>query len=167
MELIRIPKASENMETATVGRWHCRVGDSIEKGEPLVELITDKAQFDYEAEVSGTLRRIIALPKSLLPVGYVIALIGDEAEPLPDAAQIDEENARLTSRMRGTVAPAAGRPGRAAAPVRTRGKRIPAKPAARKLAKENGVDLADVAKAAGKKGPLTQEDIRQYIENAG
>ncbi len=162
MNKIRIPKAAENMEAATIGEWHKQEGDSVEVGEPLVELVTDKAQFDYEAEVSGTLLRIVARSKSMVPVGYIIALIGEAAEPLPDVAEIDAENAALAAQMRGVIAPRSGGTAKAAG---ASGRRIPARPAARRLARQHDIDLADVAAAAGKKGPLTEDDVRRFIES--
>ena len=160
MHRIRIPKAAENMEAATIGRWIKQQGDPIELGEPFVELVTDKADFEWEAEVAGTLLQIVAKQKSLVPVGYIIALVGEPGEALPD---VSEENAALLARMRETVAPA----GNDSAPTTGRsagGQRIAAKPAARRLAREHQIDLADVARALEKKRPLTEEDVQNYID---
>jgi pyruvate/2-oxoglutarate dehydrogenase complex dihydrolipoamide acyltransferase (E2) component len=160
MHLIRIPKASENMETATIGRWIKRQGQAVATGEPLVELVTDKADFEYESEVSGTLLRIVAAEKSMLPVGYVIALVGSPGEPQPD---VSEENAKLMAQMRDVVAPAGGKP---AAPPSAAGRRVAAKPAARLLAKQHSIDLGAVAEALAIQGVITEDDVRRYIEMA-
>ncbi|NQT20270.1 MAG: E3 binding domain-containing protein [Planctomycetes bacterium] len=158
MQLIRIPKASENLEAATVGKWLKAEGDEVRAGEEVVELLTDKADFALEAEESGRLRRITAVEKSTVPVGYILGIIAGKDEPLPD---VDPENRALMQAAElqaGTEeAGAAPRPSFA-------GRKIAATPAARRLAKERGIDLAEIASALGKKGALTATDVEQYLQ---
>ena len=162
--LIRIPKASENMEAATVARWLKAEGDAVAEGDPIAELVTDKADFEYESDAGGTLLQIVAPEKSLVPVGYVIAILGEPGTPLPD---VSRENAALMEMMREAVAPTAIEGTSAGAAPGTTGRRVAAKPGARRLARQHDLDLAAVADALSKKGPLTEEDIQRYLEARG
>jgi pyruvate/2-oxoglutarate dehydrogenase complex dihydrolipoamide acyltransferase (E2) component len=159
MQLIRIPKASENLEAATIGKWLRAEGDEVRAGEQIVEVLTDKADFAIEAEESGCLRRVAATEKSTVPVGYIIGVIARPEDPLPD---IDSENEKL---MRDFVAPNSSKPSPRPAPGPSlTGKKIPATPAARRLAKEHGIDLADVAAARRKKNVISARDVEEYIQ---
>lgn len=165
-----IEKVFENMEEATIGKWLKREGDYVNEGEPLVEIITEKVTFEMESPSSGILRRIIAHEKSTVPVGYVIALLGEADEQLPD---VDEENERLLKRWRGEQLAAAGV---ASAVPRVQqvqslhtgapsegARRIRATPAARRFAKEHGVSIEEVANALGVE-VVSEADVRRYIE---
>jgi len=157
MQLLRIPKASENLETATVGKWLKREGDPVQPGEPIVEILTDKADFELEAEEAGLLRRIVAVEKSSVPVGYIVGIVAGSDEPLPD---VDAENSQLT-------APAAAQPAaKAAAPSFMR-KKVAATPAARRIAREHGLDLAAVAAELHKPSALGAEDVEEYLRRHG
>jgi len=158
MYLVRIPKASENLEAATIGKWLKAEGDAVAEGEPVVEVLTDKADFAIEAERAGQVRRIVAPEKSTLPVGYIIAVIADNSEPLPD---IDAENRSICQ----AAAAAPAKPDKTGPAARSAlsGRKIAATPAARRIARERGVDLAAVAAALDKTGVLTAEDVEAYL----
>ena len=153
---IAIPTLSTNVEEATVTEWLKKEGDLVRKGEPIAELTTDKAAFEFESPCSGVLRRILAKKKSTIPVGYIFALIGGPDDPLPDVA---DANRSLLERHRGAAKqkPPAG--GRA---LLDGGKSmVRATPAARRLARERGVDLASVQLAA-KADVVTEDMVRNY-----
>ncbi len=163
---IVIPQAFENMEEATIGAWLKSEGDSVTPGDALCELITEKTTFPLEAEGSGILRQIAINEKSIVPVGAVIGLIGEADEELPD---IEIENARLRERLAAskeepqqvtipTVAPVAATSTQAAP---TGGSRVRATPAARRAARDRGVDIEHVAKAFPGK-VLSEDDVRNY-----
>lgn len=77
----RLPKLGETLVEGTVSRWLKRPGDSIRKGEPLVEVETDKVNSELEAPVDGVLVEILATEGETVPVGSAIARIqeGDKA----------------------------------------------------------------------------------------
>ena len=75
-----MPKAGMDMEEGTVIKWLKNVGDSVETGEPLLEILTDKVNMEVEAEVSGTLIDIRANEGDVLPVFTVIGYIGQAGE---------------------------------------------------------------------------------------
>src|SRR5262249_44915262 len=100
---VSMPRLSDSMEEGTILKWLKSDGDSVAKGEELVEIETDKANMTYEADEDGTLE-IVAQEGDTLPVGETIARIGegsggepedeeaDEAEPEEEAtAEADEE----------------------------------------------------------------------------
>ena len=75
---IVLPKAGMNMVEATIVAWHKSPGDSVEEGEPIVEIETDKVEMQIEAPVSGVLREVLVGIDEEAPVGATLGLI----EPL-------------------------------------------------------------------------------------
>ena len=157
-EVVRFPKVAPGVEEAMVGVWRKSEGEHVSVGEPLVEMITDKATFDLESDAEGVLLRIVAPPKSSVPVQYILGIVGEAGETAPDVA---EENARLVEAhlAKATSAKwAAPGPGRAAA-----GHAARATPGARRAARKAGVSLEDVAKGLGK-GVVKEDDVRRFLE---
>jgi pyruvate dehydrogenase E2 component (dihydrolipoamide acetyltransferase) len=163
---IVIPQAFENMEEATIGAWLKSEGDSVTPGEALCELITEKTTFPLEAESNGVLRQIAANEKSIVPVGAVIGLIGEASDELPD---IEVENARLRERLAASkeepkpvtvpsVAPVATASTQAAP---AGGSRVRATPAARRAARDRGIDIEEVAKTFPGK-VLSEDDVNNF-----
>ncbi|MGD8240553.1 MAG: E3 binding domain-containing protein [Armatimonadota bacterium] len=160
--LIRIEQWTENLEEATVGVWLKAEGDPVEAGESVVEIITDKVTFEWEAEQAGVLRRIAATENSVIPVGYCIGVIAAADEPLPD---VDAMNAALQEQERPEWAPAE-RPRGGARPL-GKIKRVRAVPAARRIAREAEIDLADVAQALNEDRRITVADVEEFIRDRG
>ena len=77
---IVMPRLSDSMEEGTVLRWMKSVGDDVALGEELVEIETDKANMVFEADAAGTLIEIVADEGATLPIGEVIARVGDASE---------------------------------------------------------------------------------------
>lgn len=156
--LIRIEQWAENLEEATVGQWLKAEGDQVAVGESVVEIITDKVTFEWEAEQAGVLRQIVATEKSVVPVGYVIGVVADPDEELPEVAAM---NAQLAGERRELALTAPREV------VRKEGfgkiKKVRAVPAARRIARERGVDLAKVAATLSQDRPVTVEDVEDYL----
>ena len=154
---IKLPKLSANVEEATVTAWFKREGDTVRKGEPLVEITTDKAAIELEAPRGGVVRKILAREKSVVPAGYILALVGKPDDELPELAAA---NRAILARHRDSAAPS-----RRAA--RTGGRRtggaVRATPAARRLAREQGLDLKDV-RAAFNADVITEETIGEFLQ---
>jgi pyruvate dehydrogenase E2 component (dihydrolipoamide acetyltransferase) len=166
---VNVPQYFENMEEATIGKWLKKEGEVVAHGEALCELITEKTTFELEAEGAGVLRRIIAPEKSVVPVGFTLAFIGDETEALPD---IEAENTALKELKKDAEpssepslkVPSLNVPN-AAPPAPSGGSRVRATPAARRAARDKGVDIEKVAAAFPGK-VLTEEDVNEFrIEN--
>lgn len=171
---VTVPQGFENMEEATIGKWLKKEGETVSLGDALCELITEKTTFELEAEGEGILRLILAPEKSIVPVGFTLAFIGDENEALPD---IEAENTALkelkkdiedTSENTLKVpslnvpnlnVPAASVPASGASA--TSASRVRATPAARRAARDRGVNIEDVAAQFPGK-VLSEEDVANY-----
>jgi pyruvate dehydrogenase E2 component (dihydrolipoamide acetyltransferase) len=77
---VMMPRLSDSMEEGTVLKWLVEVGGEVKRGEPLVEIETDKANMTYEADTDGVLVEVIAEEGETLPIGQVIARIGSADE---------------------------------------------------------------------------------------
>ncbi|MEX3743673.1 2-oxoglutarate dehydrogenase complex dihydrolipoyllysine-residue succinyltransferase [Lysinibacillus xylanilyticus] len=142
MAEIKVPELAESITEGSIAQWVKKVGDRVEKGEFIVELETDKVNAEIISEEAGVLTQILAEEGDTVLVGQVIAVVeaGEGAAPAPVAA----------APVEATPAPAAPQAAPApvaAAPVvvETSGERVIASPAARKLAREKGIDLAAVS----------------------
>jgi pyruvate dehydrogenase E2 component (dihydrolipoamide acetyltransferase) len=173
MEVLRIPKFSENMEEATVVEWLKGEGDPVQQGDLMLSVITDKADVEIEAETSGTLLKVIAPEKSSVPVGYVVGLIGSPGEPFPDYETMNREVTEqfaleLERRAREESEKAPDEP-EAKAPPRTlpphdgAAGRVAATPAAKRLSREHGIELAQVRDWAKAEGPVSQEMVEAFL----
>jgi pyruvate dehydrogenase E2 component (dihydrolipoamide acetyltransferase) len=153
------PKFDANIMDGMIGRWLKSEGERVEAGEPLVEIVTDKAKFDYESPIGGMLRKIVATEKSTVPVGYVIALFGEAEEALPD---VSAENEAALARYREALAMARRNKGAVAAPSHAPVERLRATPSARRMAREAGVALEDICLPPGK-NVIAEDDVTAHL----
>ncbi len=139
---IKVPELAESITEGSIAQWVKKVGDRVEKGEFIVELETDKVNAEIISEEAGVLTQILAEEGDTVLVGQVIAVVeaGEGAAPAPAATPVAEAPTPA-------AAQAVAAPTPAAAPVveETSGERVIASPAARKLAREKGIDLAAVS----------------------
>lgn len=159
-EWLRFPKVAPGVEEAMVGRWRVSVGDVIAKGDPVVELITDKATFDLESDVEGVVLRILAPEKTVAPVRFVLAIVGEPGETPSDEAEA--ENRALVESHQSKAASQTWTPPSSA----KRGGAVRATPSARRLARAEGVALEDVAASKGG-GVVRDEDVRRFLAEGG
>jgi len=141
---ILVPQLDANTRDVTVTAWHKRPGDAVAAGESIAELTTDKAAFDLESPASGTLLAVLAEPKSVVPPGYVLGVIGAPGDADPAA---DADNAALLASYRAAAGAAAGASSASAAPAAAA--RVRATPKARRLAQQRGLDLARIQAETG------------------
>jgi pyruvate dehydrogenase E2 component (dihydrolipoamide acetyltransferase) len=158
---VTMPRLSDSMEEGTVTKWLIEVGGEVKKGQPLVEIDTDKATMEYEAEMSGTLLEVLVAEGETAPIGAAMARIGEPGEePAPAKAEVAPSQPV-------EAAAAAAAPAQAAAPPPPASVgRVNASPLARRLADQLGVDLARVA-GSGPGGSITKEDVEQAAGEAG
>ena len=171
---VKMPRLGESVAEGTVGSWLKQEGDWVEKDESLAEIITDKINAELPSPVAGRLAKILVQPDQTVAVGVDIALIEEnadvaasqsvEAAPGPDAAPV-ESPARANvavidkqSASDGNGSKAAVQPSRVGEEERQR-----ISPLARRLAREHGIDLNDIA-GTGTGGRVRKEDILAYIE---
>ncbi len=143
---IKVPELAESITEGSIAQWVKKVGDRVEKGEFIVELETDKVNAEIISEEAGVLTQILAEEGDTVLVGQVIAVVeaGEGAAPAPAATPFAEAPTPAAAQAVAAPTPA---PTPAAAPVveETSGERVIASPAARKLAREKGIDLAAVS----------------------
>jgi len=140
---IKMPALSPTMEEGTLARWLVKVGDTIASGDVMAEIETDKATMEFEAVDEGVIAEILVPEGSEgVKVGAVIARLAVEGEEAAPAA---------------AAAPAASAPAEDG-PAAT--------PTARKLAEQNGIDLATVT-GTGPKGKITKEDVEAAVAAGG
>ncbi len=161
MHRVVLPQLFENMEEATIGAWLVAEGDVVEIAAPLCELITEKTTLELPSEARGMLLQIVAPAKSIVPAGWILALIGEPNEEIPD---VSAENAALSAQKGPQTeieAPVLSVPSLSTAPANSDASRIRATPAARRAAKVAGVSLEDVAaKFPGK--VIGEDDIKAF-----
>ena len=138
----KLPEAAEEVDEGIVVAWFKREGAAVVKGEPLLEVQFAKVSSEVTAPISGRLFRILAPRDAVIKPGQVLALILQPGEDAPGQQ------------------PQAARPFQAA-PAEAAGF-VPASPAARRLAKERGVDLAKV-QGTGAEGRITEEDVQRSL----
>lgn len=155
---ITMPKLGLAMKTGTVGKWLKQEGDSIKKGETLVEVMTDKITNKVESPADGTLLKIVAAKGTKLPVGGLMGAIGEAGEDISAilaAGPVVEGAAEPKGKAK---AAASGGKAKATAPD---GK-VKISPAARKLAEENEIDYTLIS-GTGPEGRITREDVEKAI----
>jgi pyruvate/2-oxoglutarate dehydrogenase complex dihydrolipoamide acyltransferase (E2) component len=169
MELIRFPKVAENITEGTVSRWLVAPGARIAKDQSLVELITEKAEFELPSPAAGRLAAVFAPERATVPVGYVLCALAEEAEALPDIGAMNAETVvRHQAELLG-VAPAepAPAPSPSSSSSASPAAKVAASPAARRFAKEKGVNLAEVAAALGITRQVSEDDVRTFLAGKG
>ena len=89
---VTMPRLSDSMEEGTVLKWLIEEGGEVKRGEPLVEIETDKANMTYDADTDGVLVEVVAQEGDTLAIGEVIARIGDPGEVKGDGKPSAEED---------------------------------------------------------------------------
>jgi pyruvate dehydrogenase E2 component (dihydrolipoamide acetyltransferase) len=175
MAEIVMPRLSDSMEEGTILQWMKSVGDEVAIGDELVEIETDKANMAYEADVAGTLTEVLAQEGDTLPIGSPIAVVGDGvdggSQPAGPVTAGDPPPLPVAKASSGvvppTVPPAGGEPPGDAEPsteeVREEpvpGERIKASPVAKRIAKDQGIDLSAV-EGSGPGGRIIKADVEK------
>jgi 2-oxoglutarate dehydrogenase E2 component (dihydrolipoamide succinyltransferase) len=166
---IHVPELGESVADATVGRWLKSEGDRVTAGEPVVELETDKINFEVEAEQDGVLVSIAKGEGETVGVGEVIGTLGDGAAPEdteperaeePEAEQLQATEPKVAPEAQETEAE------RTEIEETANGHReeegVRASPSVRRLAREYDIDLAGVA-GSGSGGRITKDDVERLI----
>ncbi len=150
---IVLPQWGMEMQDGTIVRWLKQEGDTVAEGEPIVEVETAKLQTELESTASGILSRIVAQEGEIVPIRGVLCVIAEPGEELtPSAAPVAP--ASVASEPATRVAPAsngAGSPG------------VQVVPAARRLARQRGVDLAQV-RGSGPSGRVLLADVEAALQ---
>lgn len=161
---VTMPKWGIEMTEGTVIRWNASAGQRIDKGEPLLEVETEKIVNTVDSPFSGTLRRIIAESGEVRPVGALLAVLAEDDVSEPALARFIEEfkGAQVSFEPEGAVgvtAPAAVHDAAPGAEPTDDEPRV--SPHAKRLAERLGVDLAQV-RGSGRNGRITREDVEAF-----
>ncbi|MCJ7435933.1 MAG: 2-oxo acid dehydrogenase subunit E2 [Anaerolineales bacterium] len=157
---ILLPKVSFVVSEGTITEWLKKPGDSVNKGEPLLVIETEKATVEVEAPGSGFLGSELSPAGTTVPVTTTIGYIVEAGETSPKLELASEQLA---------IAPAASQPAQATEEGQGKAGEVQwmkVSPLARRIAKELGVDLAKV-KGTGPNGRILQEDIQAYVNAQG
>jgi pyruvate dehydrogenase E2 component (dihydrolipoamide acetyltransferase) len=156
-----VPMLGWTMKEGLIVRWLKREGDSVEKGEPLFELETEKAVNVIEAPASGILRKILIPEGYLVPVSETVAIIAEANEEIPEFEKLIE---RAKEIMGGAKKPVGEKLEKVAIEEAEQLQaRIKISPAARKLAEEYGIDITKVV-GTGPEGRITRKDVLMAVE---
>lgn len=157
-----MPKLGLTMTEGTIENWFVNEGDQIEQGDPIAEISSEKLNSEVEAPASGTVIKILAQTGDVIPSKSAMAYIGEageeiasdtdtNAEAIQDAKNRDEQQQHTPTEETKTEKPTTS----------DDGERIFITPIARKMAKENGIDIRDV-NGTGGNGRITRLDIQRY-----
>jgi pyruvate dehydrogenase E2 component (dihydrolipoamide acetyltransferase) len=150
-----MPRFSLTMQKGTIVKWLKNEGDAVEKGMPIVEVEADKVTTEVESPVSGILLKICAQEQTDVPVGKPLAFLGKLDESIPENAELGK--AQVVQEKTRVVEAPVGKD-RHGEERKTR-----ASPVARKLAKQYGIDLAQM-QGTGPGGRITSEDVLKHVE---
>lgn len=151
---IEMPKLSDTMTEGTVIKWHKQVGDSVEVGDLLAEIETDKATMEMEAFDDGTITEILVKAGEKAVIGGTLAILGGDSAAAPSSAA----PATSSPASAPSAAPATAKAATPAAPVSNDGNRVKASPLARKIAAEKGVELQGIS-GTGPAGRIVKNDV--------
>ena len=157
-----MPALEMAQETGKLVSWKKKEGEKVAKGEMLLEVETDKAVVEIEAQVEGILGGVTAKVGDVVPVGQTIAWLLKPGEQAPAATAPTQTGRTMDKAAASSVAPAA------AAPVPEAAASGPARlsPKARRLAKELGVDVSHL-RGSGPDGEIVAEDVQAAVNAAG
>ncbi|MBI5509481.1 MAG: 2-oxo acid dehydrogenase subunit E2 [Deltaproteobacteria bacterium] len=176
---VKLPQMGESIAEGTVTTWLKKVGDKVNRDEPLFEISTDKVDAEIPSPVSGVLLEILVTPGKTVPINTVVAIIGEAGEstaptpttPTPAAAPAPTRASTLApapaapatpSTAKSTLSPSPAAPAAAAA-LRTTKK---SSPLVRNIAASHNIDIGQIS-GTGQNGRVTKEDILAVVEQGG
>ena len=159
-----MPKMGYDMREGTVVRWHKREGETVARGEVIADIETDKATVEFEAYTGGVMQRLVAQEGIPVPVGEAIAVIGDPAEEIAAVPTPVAAAATVAAPAPAIAAVSVSQAAPVPVPAGTDGE-VRASPIARRLAREQGIDLTLVT-GTGPGGRIVEKDILGYAPAA-
>ena len=175
---VTLPRLGQGMESGTIVRWLKAEGEAVARDEPLYEIDTEKVTQEVESPVAGTVLRILASEGAEVPVGQLIAWIGEPGEAVPAepdgstrgafapvSAPVEEAPTAKEEPPRGQGRRAAERAAAEVAVGIVDGERIKASPLARRMARERGIELTAIT-GTGPDGRIVAEDVERAAQAA-
>ncbi|WP_333695980.1 pyruvate dehydrogenase complex dihydrolipoamide acetyltransferase [Flavobacterium sp.] len=169
VKVVTMPRLSDTMTDGTVATWLKKIGDSVKEGDILAEIETDKATMEFESFNSGTLLYIGVQEGQSAPVDSVLAIIGPAGTDVSGIAENftkggEAPKAEKTESKSEDAKPSTENIEEASSSTETNG-RIFASPLARQIAKEKGINLAQV-KGSGENGRIVKSDVENFTPTA-
>lgn len=181
-EIVYMPKLSDTMTEGVVAEWHKKVGDTVESGDLLAEIESDKATMEFESFQEGVLLHIGTAAGETAPVDSVLAILGEEGEDIKPLLEEAAKKLEAKEETKEAVAPApkpssapaapvAAKAAPASAPVAKAAAPVPAganngkvvaSPLARKLAEDKNIPLSMVP-GSGDGGRVIKRDVENFI----
>ncbi len=152
---VKIPIPDQTTQEVRIVKWHKAEGDTVNKGEVVLEVETDKSVIEVEAADSGTLLKQLFSEDESVPVGKIVAYIGEAGTAIPEAAASTGSETKAKPQAVSPTAPPAAETADDASD------RIKASPIAKRIAKERGIDLHQVC-GSGPKGRIVRDDIEKF-----
>ncbi len=140
--MITLPKLGESIVSATVIQWFKKEGDSVSLDEPLLEVATDKVNSEIPSPVTGILKKILVAEDKELEVGEPLAIIATSEKVIQESIKREAQKSSCGAEMRDFFSPAVLR-----------------------LAREKGLDVAELEKmtGSGSGGRVTKKDLEEYL----
>jgi len=168
-----MPQMGESIAEGTIVRWIKKVGDEVDRDEPLFEISTDKVDAEIPSPAAGRLAEIRVKEGETVPVNSVVAVIGAAGEVVPQAPASTPETTPTpetvpAASVSTTAAPTAGRddPAEADTEGTDEAHRQKSSPLVRRIAREHNVDITKI-QGTGINGRVTKQDILGFIETGG
>lgn len=171
---IEMPKLSDTMEEGVIAKWNVKEGDKVSSGDVIAEVETDKATMEVEVFDDGTILKILAKEGDAIPLGGLMAVVGEEGEDIsdilegaeggtePEKAEVKEEKEEKKSKKE--TSKKEEKKEDTAKSTSDNG-RIKASPLARKMAEDKGIDLNQV-EGSGPEGRIVKRDIEDFKPSA-
>lgn len=178
-EIVRMPKLSDTMTEGVVAEWHKQVGDTVESGELLAEIETDKATMEFESFQDGVLLHIGVQTGESAPVDSILCVLGEKGEDISELLKNAEAPAEeKPAAAEPATAPSAPAPtptpapqpvsapaATVAVPAPSSNGRVKASPLAKMMASEKGIDISMVA-GSGDGGRIVKRDVENFQPSA-
>ena len=167
-DIIAMPKLGFDMAEGTLVRWVIAQGETVEKGQVLAEIETDKATVEVESSASGILYRHMVAEGDIVPVGSPIAVVaapGEEVKDLPGDGEAKVEAKKeppVEEKKKANQTPTT----EAEEPIGVEDGRVKASPLARRMAEEHGLKLGTIS-GSGPGGRIVKGDVEQAIQLGG
>jgi 2-oxoglutarate dehydrogenase E2 component (dihydrolipoamide succinyltransferase) len=155
-----MPQMGESIFEGTITKWLKKAGETVEKDEPLFEISTDKVDVEIPSPIAGVLTEILVAEGTTVQINTVVAVIGGEVSAVEApvvATPASEASSTITLPVFSISAPA---------PFAETGRRLRSSPLVRRIAKENGLDLRQVA-GSGSEGRITKDDVLRHLSQKG
>jgi pyruvate dehydrogenase E2 component (dihydrolipoamide acetyltransferase) len=159
-----MPQMGESIFEGTITKWLKKVGDTVQKDEPLFEISTDKVDAEIPSPVAGVLSEIKAPEGETVEINTVVAVIGGVAAAASKPAAAQTTAAKPATASSAKSAPPAQTT--TTSPQAVAGQRLRSSPLVRRIAKDNNLDLAQIS-GTGSDGRISKEDVLRHLGEHG